>query len=139
MLRKDSNSTNSLQNWIIKGIKMILTNVIKAKIHKAVITKKMLDYNGSIGIDKALLRASGMIPGERVQVLNFQNGARLETYIIEEKENSGIIALYGPAAKRGEIGNELCIISYALITSDEILNFKSKVVFVDKNNKIIMH
>ena len=116
---------------------MILTNVMKAKIHKATITKKDLAYNGSIGIDKALLKASGMIPGERVQVLNFQNGARLETYIIEEKENSGIIALYGPAAKRGEIGNELCIISYVLITNDEIPNFKSKVVFVDKNNKIV--
>ena len=116
---------------------MILTNVIKAKIHKATITKKVLDYNGSIGIDKVLLEASGMIPGEKVQVLNFQNGDRLETYIIEEEENSGIIALYGPAAKRGEIGNELCIISYALITNDEIPNFKSKVVFVDKNNKIV--
>ena len=116
---------------------MILTNVIKAKIHKATITKKVIDYNGSIGIDKALLRASGMIPGERVQVLNFQNGSRLETYIIEEKENSGIIALYGPAARRGEIGDELCIISYALITSDEIPDFKSKVVFVDKKNKIV--
>ena len=116
---------------------MILTNVMKAKIHKAVITKKVLGYNGSIGIDKVLLKASGMIPGERVQVLNFQNGVRLETYIIEEKENSGIIALYGPAARRGEIGDELCIISYALITSDEIPDFKSKVVFVDKKNKIV--
>ena len=115
---------------------MILIIVIKAKIHKAVITKKVLGYNGSIGIDKALLMASGMIPGEKVQVLNFQNGDRLETYVIEEEENSGIIALYGPAAKRGEIGNELCIISYALITNDEIPNFKSKVVFVNKKNKI---
>jgi len=116
---------------------MILTNVMKAKIHKAVITKKVLGYNGSIGIDKALLKASGMIQGEKVQVLNFQNGARLETYIIEEEENSGIIALYGPAAKRGEVGDELCIISYVLITNDEIPDFKSKVVFVDKNNNIV--
>ena len=116
---------------------MILTNVLKAKIHKVVITNKKLGYNGSIGIDKALLTASGMISGEKVQVLNFQNGSRLETYIIEEKENSGIIALYGPAARRGEIGDGLCIISYALITSDEIPNFKSKVIFADKNNKLI--
>lgn len=111
--------------------------MLKSKIHGAVITKKELHYNGSIGIDKILLLKSDMIPGEKVQVLNFNNGQRFETYIIEEKKNSGVIALYGPAARCGEIGDKICIISYVLATDDEISKLDQKVVFVDKDNKNI--
>lgn len=114
----------------------IFRQVLKSKIHGACITKRILDYNGSIGIDKVLLLESDILPGEKVQVLNFNNGKRLETYVIEEKENSGIIALYGPAARCGEIGDKLCIISYVLVSSDEISQVETKTVFVDQNNKI---
>ena len=114
---------------------MRLRQVMKSKIQKATITKTELDYNGSIGIDKLLLIESNIAAGERVQVLNFNNGNRFETYVIEEEKASGIIALYGPAAKLANIGDEVCIISYLLVTDDEIAKLKTKVVLVDKDNK----
>lgn len=116
---------------------MILREVIKSKIHKATITKTELDYQGSIGIDKALLIESDIVPGEKVQVLNFDNGMRFETYVIEEAENSGNIVLYGPAARCGKIGDRTCVISYVSITEDEIGKIKGKVVSVNKNNKAV--
>ena len=103
----------------------------------AVLTKEELNYEGSIGIDNSLLLKSNMIPGERVQVLNFNNGQRFETYIIEEKENSGIIALYGPAARLGEIGDKLCIISYAYVSDQEIKMLKPRIVLVNEENKAL--
>ena len=115
---------------------MRLREVIKSKIHKATITKTELEYSGSIGIDKTLLVKTDIAPGERVQVLNFNNGQRFETYVIEEEENSGIIAIYGPAARCGNVGDEICIVSYLLITVDEIAKIKEKVIILDKNNKI---
>ena len=114
----------------------VLRSMFKSKIHGAVITKKELYYNGSIGIDKALLVKSDMLPGEKVQVLNFNNGERFETYIIEEKENSGTIALYGPAARLAEVGDKVCIISYVLVSSQEAHIIKPEVVIVDKGNKV---
>jgi len=111
--------------------------MIKSKIQGAAITKKELYYNGSIGIDNALLLKSDILPGEKVQVLNFNNGQRFETYVIEEKENSAIIALYGPAARLGEIGDVLCIISYRLVSDDEAGKMKEKILLVDKNNKVV--
>jgi aspartate 1-decarboxylase len=110
--------------------------VLKSKIMNARLTKRELNYEGSVGIDKHLLTKSQMIPGERVQVLNFNNGQRFETYIIEEKEHSGIIALYGPAARLGEIGDKLCIISYVLANDQEIKNLKPKIVLVNEDNGI---
>ena len=115
----------------------ILRQILKSKIHGAVITKKELHYNGSIGIDKSFLLESDMIPGEKVQVLNFNTGRRFETYIIEEKENSGVIVLYGPAARCGEIGDKICIISYLLATDDEISKLDKKVIIVNENNEIM--
>lgn len=116
----------------------ILRQVLKSKIHGASITKKKLYYDGSIGIGKALLLESNILPGEKVQVLNFNNGQRLETYVIEEERGSGIIALYGPAARCGEIGDKLCIVSYVLVSEDEIGKVEKKVVFVDKDNEILL-
>ncbi len=110
--------------------------VLKSKIMDAVLTKKELHYSGSIGIDQLILRQSDMIPGEKVQVLNFNNGQRFETYIIEEKVRSGTIALYGPAARLGEIGDKLCILSYVFIDNSETKQMKQKIVFVDEQNKI---
>ena len=109
--------------------------MIKSKIHGATITKKELYYSGSIGIDKAFLLKSNIVAGEKVQVLNFNNGQRFETYVIEEKENSGIIALYGPAARLGEIGDIICIISYYFVSDDVIGNVKEKILLLGKDNK----
>ena len=115
----------------------VLRQMLKSKIHNAAITDKELRYNGSIGIDKALLMKSDMLAGEKVQVLNFNNGQRLETYIIEEEENSGIISLYGPAARLGEIKDKICIISYVLADSDKECQIKPKIVIVDGRNRSI--
>ncbi|MEW6066802.1 MAG: aspartate 1-decarboxylase [Nitrospirota bacterium] len=111
--------------------------LLNSKIHNAVITKTELNYSGSIGIDKSLLLKSDIVPGEKVHVLNFNNGNRFETYVIEEGENSGIIALYGPAARCGMIGDKICIISYILVTEDEIGTFKEKILLLDNNNRVI--
>lgn len=115
----------------------MLRQVLKSKIMNALVTKKELNYEGSIGIDKTLLLKSDMIPGEKVQVLNFNNGERFETYIIEEPENSGIIALYGPAARRAEIGDKLGILSYWFASDSEIKILKSKIVLVNEKNRVM--
>ena len=116
---------------------MILREIIKSKIHKAAITKTEIDYAGSIGIDETLLKEADIIPGEKVQVLNFNNGKRFETYVIAEKKDSGKIILYGPASRCGKISDRICIISYLSATPDEIGKIKAKVVLVDTNNKIL--
>lgn len=109
----------------------------KGKIHKGRITKRNLDYHGSIGIDKKLLEAADILPNERVQVLNSNNGSRFETYCIEEKAGSGTIALYGPAARMGAIGDTVIIISYGVMDTNEAKKINVKIVHVDKKNKII--
>jgi len=109
----------------------------KSKIHKACVTKTTLHYEGSIGIDSKLLEASNIYPNEIVQVVNFENGARFETYVIKEKENSGDIVLYGPAARMGEAGDKVIIISKVLAEAKEVPNLKTKVVYVDEKNRIV--
>ena len=110
--------------------------ILKSKIHNATVTKKELYYEGSIGIDKALLLKSNIIANEKVQVVNFNNGARFETYVIEEKENSGEIVLYGPAARQAEIGDKVCIISYGMIEDSQAQLLKPKVILLSNKNKI---
>jgi len=116
---------------------MILKQMLGSKIHRASVTKKNLHYSGSIGIDKALLSKSGISSGEKVQVLNINNGARFETYVIEEKAGSGAIGLYGAAARCGEIGDKVIIISYILASADELSYVEPAIVLVDENNRII--
>lgn len=116
---------------------MMLREVLKSKVNKAVITKAELFYEGSIGIDKAILARADIIAGEKVQVLNYNNGVRFETYAIEEKENSGAINLYGPAAKLGQIGDEVCILSYVSVSNEELDKIKPKLLTLDKKNRII--
>lgn len=115
---------------------MLLT-MRKGKIHRARITKKELNYEGSIGVDGKLLSAAGILPGEKVQTVNLNNGARFETYCIEEKDGSGAISLYGPAARLGEIGDIVIIISYGLMEPAEAKKLKVNVVHVDKDNRLI--
>ncbi len=115
---------------------MILRQVLKSKIHMAKVTNTKLDYEGSIGIDGKLLTESDIIPNEKVHVLNLNNGSRFETYVIEEKENSGIIALYGPAARCGQVGDKVCILSYVIADEKGLKEIKPKVVLLDENNRM---
>jgi len=115
----------------------MLIVMCKGKIHKARITKKELNYQGSMGVDKKLLSAAGILPGEKVQIVNLDNGERFETYCIEEEEGSGTIALYGPAARLGEIGDVVIIISYGLMEPEVTKKLKARVVHVDKDNRMI--
>jgi aspartate 1-decarboxylase len=110
--------------------------ILKSKIHNATVTKKELYYEGSIGIDKALLLRSNILSNEKVQVVNFNNGARFQTYVIEEEEHSGIIALYGPAARQAEIGDRVCIISYAIMQDSQAQLMKSQIILLNEKNQI---
>lgn len=115
----------------------MLLNMYKGKIHRATVTEANLNYVGSITIDKTLMDAAGILAGERVQIVNNNNGERLETYVIEGKTNSGVICLNGAAARLVQPGDNVIIIAYCWIEEENAKNFKPKVVFVDKNNKII--
>ncbi len=115
----------------------MLLNICKSKIHKIVITNKDLYYQGSIGIDGKLLEAAGILPNEKVQVVNLNNGERFETYCIAEKKGSGIVSLYGPAARLGEVGDVAIVISYALMSEEEADGHKVKIVHVIKGNKAV--
>ncbi|MDI6604355.1 MAG: aspartate 1-decarboxylase [Thermoanaerobacteraceae bacterium] len=108
--------------------------MMKSKIHRATVTDANINYEGSITIDKQLMELSNIIPGEKVQIVNINNGARLETYVIEGKENSGIICLNGAAARLCQKGDIVIIISYALMEDMEAINYKPKIVFVDEKN-----
>ncbi|MGL5513428.1 MAG: aspartate 1-decarboxylase [Sporomusa sp.] len=115
---------------------MLLT-MLKSKIHCATVTEANLNYVGSITIDTALMRAAGILPGEKVQVVNNNNGARLETYTIEGQENSGIICLNGAAARLVQPGDRVIIMTYALVSALEAEQFKPVIVMVDERNGIV--
>jgi aspartate 1-decarboxylase len=115
----------------------MLRMMCKSKIHRARITKADLHYDGSIGIDKLLMKRADIYPGEIVQVVNVNNGSRFETYAIEEKAGSGIIGLYGAAAHLGKVGDLVIILSYGLEHNAESRNVKLTVVKVDARNKLI--
>jgi len=107
----------------------------KSKIHRAVLTKVDLHYEGSIGIDKRLLKTADIYPGEIVQVVNVNNGARFETYAIEEKAGSGVIGLYGAAAHLGKVGDLVIILSYGYVEDEKAKGFKLIAVKVDGKNR----
>ncbi len=115
----------------------MLLNMFKGKIHRAIVTEANLNYVGSVTIDSKLLEASGILPGERVQIVNNNNGARLETYTIEGAPDSGVICLNGAAARLVQPGDSVIIIAYAWLDQEEAKTFEPKVVFVDENNKIV--
>jgi aspartate 1-decarboxylase len=103
---------------------------------KAAVTGKDLYYAGSIGIDKKIMSLADILPGEQVHVLNVYNGERIVTYAIEEKAGSGKITLYGPAARTGEIGDELVILTYCYAETGESKGIKQKKVILGKGNKL---
>lgn len=108
--------------------------MMKSKIHKAVVTEANLHYVGSITIDIALMEAADLLVNEKVQVVNNNNGARLETYVIPGERNSGVICLNGAAARKVQVGDEVIIISYAVLTDEVARQYTPKVVFVDEKN-----
>ncbi len=108
----------------------------KSKIAHAVITQAELYYEGSITVDEELLKAVDIIAGEKVEVLNINNGSRLETYVIAGKAGSGHICLNGPAARMGFVGDKIIILSYALLDKSQAKKAKTKVVYLDEKNHI---
>uniref|UniRef100_A0AB33JHX0 Aspartate 1-decarboxylase n=3 Tax=unclassified Prevotella TaxID=2638335 RepID=A0AB33JHX0_9BACT len=113
----------------------MLIEVLKSKLHCVKVTEANLNYMGSITIDEDLMDAAGMIAGEKVQIVNNNNGERFETYIIRGERGSGCICLNGAAARKVQVGDVVIIISYALMDFEEAKTFKPKVVFPE-NNKV---
>jgi len=114
---------------------MILT-MLKGKIHRATVTQAELNYVGSITIDKTLMEAAGILENEKVQIVDINNGARLETYVIPGKRDSGVICLNGAAARLVQPGDKVIIIAYAQMNEDEARKYKPSVVFMNDNNTI---
>lgn len=115
---------------------MLLT-VFKSKIHRATVTEANLNYMGSITIDEILLKAADILPGEKVQVVNNNNGNRLETYVIAGEAGSGVICLNGAAARLVQPGDTVIIITYAMMTREEVLAHQPRVVMVNEKNQMI--
>ena len=114
----------------------MMVNLLKAKIHCATVTEANLQYMGSITIDELLMEAAGILPNERVQITDNNNGARLETYVIPGPRGSGVICLNGAAARLVQPGDTVIIIAYALMTPEEAASFQPRVVMVDEQNRI---
>lgn len=116
----------------------MLIEIIKSKIHRVKVTDADLNYVGSITIDSDLIEAANLIVGEKVQVVNVNNGERLETYVIEGEKASGEVTLNGPAARKVQKGDIVIIISYAQINLEEAKSFVPTIIFPDeKTNRII--
>ena len=114
----------------------MLRHMAKSKIHGALVTDAVLYYEGSITIDRNLMDAADLVPFERVQIVNVNNGARLETYVIEGEAGCGTICLNGPAARYAVVGDKVHIISYAVYDETEARTLDMKNVKVDENNRI---
>ncbi|KAB7708933.1 aspartate 1-decarboxylase [Bacillus aerolatus] len=110
--------------------------MMNGKIHRATVTEANLNYVGSITIDQDLIDAAGMTANEKVQIVNNNNGARLETYIIPGERGSGVICLNGAAARLVQPGDKVIIISYAMVPEEKVKNHQPKVVVADESNKI---
>ena len=110
--------------------------VLKSKIHRAVITEANLQYVGSLTLDEDLMDAANLIENEKVQVVNVNNGERLETYLIKGNRGSGVVCLNGPAARRGAVGDLVVIIAYATMDFEEAKKFQPAVVFPKEGNKL---
>jgi aspartate 1-decarboxylase len=114
----------------------MLRMMCKGKIHSATVTEANLNYVGSITIDKRLIEASDILPFERVQIVNLNNGTRVETYVMEGKRGSGTICMNGAAARWAHKGDKVIIISYGLMDAKLARTHKPKIVFVDEKNRI---
>ena len=115
----------------------MLIHRFKSKIHRAVVTEANLNYVGSITIDEDLIDAANLVEGEKVQIVNNNNGERFETYVIKGARGSGIICLNGAAARRVQVGDIIIIIAYGIMTVEEAKSFEPTVVFPDEDNLLI--
>jgi aspartate 1-decarboxylase len=109
----------------------------KSKIHRATVTEANLNYVGSIAIDEELMKAANIYEGEKVQIVNNNNGERFETYVIKGEANTGMICLNGAAARKAEVGDIVIIISYAFLNPEEAKTFHPVSILVDEKNRII--
>ena len=110
--------------------------ILKSKIHRAVITEANLNYAGSLTLDEDLMDAANMIANEKVQIVNVNNGERLETYIIKGQRGSGVVCLNGPAARKGATGDVVIVITYATMDFEEAKKYKPILVFPREGNKL---
>jgi aspartate 1-decarboxylase len=116
----------------------MLIEVLKSKIHRVTVTEANLNYIGSIAIDEDLIDAAGIIENEKVQVVNINNGERLDTYVIKGRRGSGSVCLNGAAARMVQVGDILLIMSYATMEFEEAKKFQPKIIFPDtKTNRLI--
>ncbi|MBK7935918.1 MAG: aspartate 1-decarboxylase [Lewinellaceae bacterium] len=115
----------------------MLIEVFKSKIHRVRVTQADLNYIGSITIDEELLEAANILEGEKVQIVNNNNGERIETYTIRGERGSGVICLNGAAARRVQVGDIVIIISYALLTPEEAKTFRPVAIFPDEHNRLV--
>lgn len=111
--------------------------VLKSKIHRAKITQAELHYVGSITIDENLMDEANLIENEKVQIVNVNNGERLETYVIKGERGSGMVCLNGPAARKAQVGDIVIIISYASMEHGEAKKYTPKIIFPDNHNKLV--
>lgn len=115
----------------------MMISMFKSKIHRATVTEADLNYAGSLTLDPDLIEAADMLVNERVHVLNINTGARFETYIIEGERGSGVVCLNGAAARLGEPGDLIIVITYAMMDAEQAKTHKPKVVHVDSSNRIV--
>lgn len=108
--------------------------VLKSKIHRAVVTEANLEYIGSVTIDEALMDAANLIENEKVHIVNLNNGERLETYVIKGKRGSGVICLNGPAARKALVNDVVIILSYGYMDFEEAKSFRPQVIFPNNNS-----
>jgi aspartate 1-decarboxylase len=111
--------------------------VLQGKIHNVRLTQTELNYTGSITVDMNLVDAAGMVPNQKVLIVNNNNGERFETYIIPGERGSGIIGLNGAAARRGQVGDELIIMTFCYLNVDELAHHQPKNIFPDRQNRLI--
>jgi len=114
----------------------MLIEILKSKVHRAVITEANLNYVGSLTLDEDLMDAANLIEHEKIQVVNVNNGERIETYLIKGKRGSGVVCLNGPAARKGAEGDIVIIISYATMDFEEARAFLPTVIFPKEGNKL---
>ncbi|WP_430533967.1 aspartate 1-decarboxylase [Listeria rocourtiae] len=115
----------------------MMRSMMYGKIHRATVTEANLNYVGSITIDEAILEAVDMLPNEKVQIVNNNNGARLETYIIPGERNSGIICLNGAAARMTQVGDTVIIMAYGIFSEEEVASHQPKIVVLNDDNEIV--
>lgn len=114
----------------------MLIEILKSKIHCAVVTEANLNYMGSITIDEALMQAAGLLAGERVHIVNNNNGERFDTYVITGPRDSGCICLNGAAARKVQVGDTVIIMAYAQMTPEEAVTFAPKIIFPREGNRL---